>query len=326
MVGETSGRYTVLRNSSKMTARFYLVTGLMVFMELMVWFFLSMMGMDDSVEWTGELIFYVALCLILPVVGAAAGIAGAKIRSESRIYFDEETIVADLKFHKPVEVRWSELGGIVRSGSTGFSLMDKGGRRVVSADNTMENYNAFYDMAIQKCRDYKRELKKERTGTFGGSGGKLCIDAGYAVLAFFIGMGISAFAITGILELQKAFFEAAAFFENFPPWGYGVIFAVFPVLGLSAVLILRAGHCWIFSDSGLKLCRLWGKTVLLGWGQIQRVEVENTKKAAGESFCFTLHTALGKYESGNLLSKGSRDFLLQVERMAERYGFEIKRW
>lgn len=322
---ENSGRYTVLRNSPKLTVKFYMVTGLMILMEAMVWFFLSMMSMDDSVEWTGELIFYVVLCLILPVVGAAAGIVGAKTRSESRIYFDGEMIVVDLKFHKPREVRWSELGGIVRSGTMGFSLVDKGGRRLVSAENTMENYNAFYDMAIRKCKDYKKELKKERTGTFDENGGKLCIDAGFALLAFLTGMGISVLTITGILELQKRFYGAAAFFENFPPWGYGAIFAFFPILGLSAVLILRARHCWIFSDSGLELCLLSGKTVRLGWGQIRKIEVENTKNAAEECLCFTLHTAFGKYESGKFLSKGSRDFMLQAERMAERYGFEIKR-
>ncbi|MCM1185699.1 MAG: hypothetical protein NC251_04400 [Lachnoclostridium sp.] len=314
-----------VRNSPKIETKFMIVSILGVVIEEMVLVFLGLMCMDDSVEWTGELIFYVSLAVVLPVVIVAEGIAGARLVSRERIYFDKETILLNLKFRKPKVVKWSLLGGMVKTGSVGFTLVDREGKRVVAADITMINYNAFYDMAIRQCKDYKKEQQKEKTGTFSANTGRLCMDPGLILLAVLFAMGISAFIMSGIVEMSRHSLAVALFEQSLSAGKVCLIMAVLPTAALLVLLPLQTRRYWKYSDHGLELSYVFRKPVQLSWAQITRVEVKVIKTERGESYGFILYTAFDQYSSGNLLTKGNRDFKLQVERMAELYGFEIVR-
>ena len=329
MNGSLAGKFprgcVEVRNSPKIAAKFIVVSILGVVIEVMVWFFLGMMAMDDSVEWTGELIVYVALAVVLPVVIFVEGIVGARIVSRERIYFDKETIFLDLKFRKPKEVKWSLLGGMVKTGSMGFTLVDREGKKVVSADITMENYNAFYDMAIRQCKDYKKEQKKEKTGTFSANTGKLGMEPGWILLAVLFATGISAVIMSGIVEMSQRSLAVARFEQSLSIGKVCLIMAVLPSIALLVLLPLQIRRYWKYSDHGLELGYVFRKPVQLSWAQIQRVSVGVIKTQQGESYDFILYTAFGQYSSKRLLTKGNRDFKLQVERMAQLYGFEIVR-
>lgn len=315
--------YAEVRNSPKMTGKFYLVAILGVIIEAMVLFFFSMMAMDDSVEWTGELLLYVALVVVLPVVIFMEGIVGARIWSKERICFDDETILLNLRFKRPKAVKWSELGGMVRTGSMGFILVDRTGKKVVAADISMTNYNAFYNMAIRQCKDYKKEQKKEQTGTFLANTGRLGFEPGYLFLAMLFGSGISVFIMAGIVELSHRVLEIERFLESLSVGKIFLLMAFLPAVALCIFLPLQIRRYWKYSDHGLELCYVFREKVQLGWGQIRRVEVKVIKTPQGESYSFVLYTASGKYSSENLLTKGNQDFKLQVERMAQLYGFEV---
>lgn len=315
--------YAEVRNSPKIMLKFYVVAILGVVIEVMVQIFLGLMRMDDGIEWTGELRLYVALAVVLPVVIFAAGIAGAAMVSKQRICFDEETIFLNMKFRRPKMVKWSELGGMVRTGSIGFILLDRMGKNVAAADITMTNYNAFYDMAIRQCKDYKKEQKKEQTGTVLANTGRLGFEPGYIILAMLVGLGISVFAMAGIVELSNRIWEIERFVQSLSIGKVILMMAVLPVVALCVCLLLQKRRYWKYTDYGLELYYVFRKKEQLSWAQIRRVQVKVMKTQQGESYGFVLYTSAGKFASGNLLTKGNQDFKLQVERMAESYGFEV---
>lgn len=315
--------YEEVRNSPKIAAKFYLVAVIAVCIEAMVLFFWYMMGMDDSVEWTGELLLYVGAAVVLPVVIFVEGIVGARIVSRECIRFDNETILLNLKFRKPTEVKWSRLGGMARTGSMGFWLVDREGKKVVAADITMTNYNAFYDMAIRQCKDYKKEQKKEKTGTFLANTGRLGMDSAYMILVVLFGFGISTCIMAGLVELSGRVPEIHRFVQTLSIGKVCLIMACLPAVGLCIFLPLQIRRYWKYSDHGLEICYVFRKKVQLSWAQIRRVEVGTMKTQQGESYDFALYTSTEKYSSKNLLTKGSLDFKLQVERMADLYGFEV---
>lgn len=315
--------YTEVRNSTKMIQKFYVVAIMGVIIEGMVLFFLYMMRMDDSVEWTGELYLYVGAAMILPVVIFVEGIVGARMILKQRICFDRETIFLNLKFRRPKTVKWSELGGMVRKGSIGFILVDRVGKNIAAADISMTNYNAFYNMAIRQCKDYKKERKKEQTGAVLANTGRLGFEPGYIILGILLSLGISTFLMAGIVELSNRILEVEHFVQNLSAGKVILMMAVLPVVVLGICVPLQVRRYWKYSDYGLELCYVFRNKEQLSWAQIRRVQIEVMKTRQGESYSFVLYTSSGKFASGNLLTKGNQDFKLQVERMAELYGFEV---
>ena len=323
-LGETFPKgYTEVRNSTKMVQKFYVVAIMGVIIEGMALFFLYMMRMDDSVEWTGELYLYVGAAMILPVVIFVEGIVGAGMVSKQCICFDGETIFLNLKFRRPKTVKWSELGGMVRKGSIGFILVDRMGKNVAAADISMTNYNAFYNMAIRQCKDYKKEWKKEQTGAVLANTGRLGFEPGYIILGILLSLGISTFLMAGIVELSNRVLEIERFVQSLSIGKVILMMAVLPVVALCICLPLQIRRYWKYSDYGLELCYVFRKKEQLSWAQIRRVQIEVMKTRQGESYGFVLYTSSGKFASGNLLTKGNQDFKLQVERMSELYGFEV---
>lgn len=316
--------YVEVRNSPKIAAKFYLLAVMAVLIEAMVLSFLYMMGMDDSVEWTGELLLYVGAAVVLPAVIFVEAIVGARIVSQESIRFDNETILLNLKFRRPTEVKWSRLGGMVRTGSMGFLLVDREGKKVVAADITMTNYNAFYDMAIRQCKDYKKEQKKEKTGTFAANTGRLGMDPAYMILVVLFGFGISTCIMAALVELSGRVPEIDRFVQSLSIGKVCLMMSCLPTVGLCIFLPLQIRRCWKYSDHGLEICYVFRKKVQLSWAQIRRVEIEVMKTQQGESYGFVLYTSSEKYSSKNLLTKGSLDFKLQVGRMEDLYGFEVR--
>ena len=320
--------YTEVRNSPETARKFYGVAILGVVIECMALFFFGMILMDDGVEWTGKLFVYVALCAALPILIVVEGMVGARLVSRERICFDKKTIFIDLKFHQPREVKWSQLGGFVRGRMGEFSLVDREGRKVAAADFTMPNYYDFYNMAIRRCKDYKKEQKREKTGKFGEEGGRLRMEPGYIVAAVLIGFGISVLVMTGLVELSKKVPEIGYFVQSLSMGKVCLIMMFLPTVAVCLLLLMYIKRYWKYSDYGLELSYVFRKKVELGWEQIKRVEIGVMKSVSGENYDFVLYTFDGinsaaKYSSRNLLTQGNHDFKLQVERMAELYGFEV---
>lgn len=317
--------YVEVRNSSKIKRKFYAMAILGVFIEGMIYFFLFMMRMDDSVEWTGKLQFYVGAAAVLPLVIIAAGIAGAWMTSKQCICFDAETIFLNMKFCSQKKVKWSELGGMVRTGNIGFILVDKTGKNITVADITMTNYNAFYNMAIRQCKDYEKEQIKEQTGAVPANSGRLGMEPGYIVVAVLSCFGISAFMMAGIVELFHRYLEIERFVESLSAGKVFLMIAFLPAAALCVCLPLQRRRYWTYSDYGLELCYVFRKKEQLSWTQIRRVQIKVMKTQQGENYGFVLYTSSEKFASGKLLTKGNRNFRLQVEQMSKKYGFEVAR-
>lgn len=319
------GNFITVSNSPAIAAKFFILAGLGIILECMVIFFIYIMWQDDGVEWTAELRLYVAAALILPVLIAVLGIVGGKGYLQGRILFDGEKILVKNAFRTVREISWNSLGGIVKNGGTGFTLMDKSGKRVLAANNTMLNYNAFYDTAIRKCRDYRKDRQRESTGAFAGNAGRLRVDSGYPVLTFTLCLAASVFIMGGIMALVQENAEADEFFQVFPAWAYILIMAFFPVAGLCVELPIQFRKYWEYTDYEIVIHSVWGRQARLSWGQINRAEISAFRTPAGENYGFTLYTASGIFRSGKLLTKGNANLVRHMERMAEKYGFMLVR-
>ncbi len=256
-----------------------------------------------------------ALCAAAVTALLAVTIFGGRIMAKECVYFNGEEFRVEKAFRKPQTFRWSEIRRVDGGFDRAVSLYLIDGTKVLTADNSMVNYELFCTMLKNKCPEKVTEYYRAQAYD----------QPQKCVLRY--GAEYYALAVMGILILlvYAALFLSAdgedilrIMLHSAPSQWFSIWFA--PLSGVAGIigLFVLCGTSIRYSQEKLTIrCPLRKKWELY-WREIERMELVPAKENGWKAL--RLYTENGMYKLPLArLSRGRDGFMTELLKMAERY-------